>query len=149
MIAKWHAKSHHESSRREFLAGTGSFALAAAIGGPARAAMGPNDKFDLLIKGADALDPSQSLRGKRDIGIRYGVIEAVEGDIPAARALRVLDNAAHIDAIITVSSGLMPIGLQTSSEAQIANDALRPLASVVRSARMAALSAILYSAWRR
>src|SRR5437667_9693810 len=27
----------------------------------------------------------------RDIGIRYGVIEAVEADIPAARALRVLD----------------------------------------------------------
>jgi dihydroorotase len=53
--------------------------------------MGPNDKFDLLIKGADVLDPSQSLRGKRDIGIRYGLIEAVEADIPAARALRVLE----------------------------------------------------------
>ena len=37
--------------------------------------------------------------------------------------------------------------LQTSSEVQIANDALRPLAAVVRSARMAAVSAILYSAW--
>src|SRR5437762_11505402 len=57
----------------------------------ARAAMSPDDKFDLLIKGGDALDPSQSLRGKRDIGIRYGVIEAVEADIPASRALRVLD----------------------------------------------------------
>jgi hypothetical protein len=34
------------------------------------------------------------------------------------------------------------------SEAQIATDALRPLAAVVRSARMAALSAILYAAWR-
>ena len=53
--------------------------------------MGPNDKFDLVIKGGDVLDPSQSLRGKRDIGIRYGVIEALEADIPAARALRVLD----------------------------------------------------------
>ena len=37
------------------------------------------------------LDPSQALRGKRDIGIRYGLIEALERDIPAARALRVLD----------------------------------------------------------
>ena len=53
--------------------------------------MGPDDKFDLVIKGADVLDPSQSLRGRRDIGIRYGLIEAVEADIPAARALRVLD----------------------------------------------------------
>jgi hypothetical protein len=62
--------------------------------------------------------------------------------------VRVLENAAHIDAIITVSSGLIPIGLQTSSEVQIASDALRPLSGVVRSARMAAVSAILYSAWQ-
>ncbi len=65
------------------------------------------------------------------------------------RALRVLENAAHVDAIITVSSGLMPIGLQSSSEMQIANDALRPLTGVVRTARMAAVSAILHSAWRQ
>ena len=64
------------------------------------------------------------------------------------RAVRVLENAAHIDAIITVSSGLIPIGLQTSSEVQIASDALRPLAAVVRSARIAAVSEILHSAWQ-
>ena len=58
-----------------------------------------------------------------------------------------LENAAHVDAIITVSAGLMPIGTQSSSEAQIASDALRPLASVVRSARIAAVSTILRSAW--
>src|SRR5262252_6016837 len=79
-------------SRRHMLAGAGAGALALGIdGGRALAAMGPNDKFDLVIKGGDVLDPSQGLRGRRDIGIRYGVIEAVEGDIPAARALRVLD----------------------------------------------------------
>lgn len=65
------------------------------------------------------------------------------------RALRVLENAAHVDAIITVSSGLMPIGLQSSSEVQIASDALRPLSGVVRTARLAALNAILRSAWQR
>ena len=64
-------------SRRNVLATAGSFALAAAVGASARAAMGPNDKFDLVIKGGDVLDPSQSLRGKRDIGIRFGVIEAL------------------------------------------------------------------------
>lgn len=64
------------------------------------------------------------------------------------RALRVLENAAHVDAIITVSAGLSRIGTQSLSEAQIASDALRPLAAVVRSARVAALSAILHSAWR-
>ena len=57
-------------SRRDFLISAGSFALDRRRA-PARAAMGPNDKFDLVIKGGDVLDPSQSLRGKRDIGIRY------------------------------------------------------------------------------
>lgn len=96
-IANLHRERlHHEPagrgrSRREFLSGAGSFAFAAALAGPARAAMAPDDKFDLVIKNADVLDPSQSLRGRRDIGIRYGSIEAVEADIPAARALRVLD----------------------------------------------------------
>ncbi len=64
------------------------------------------------------------------------------------RAVRVLENAAHIDAIITVSSGLIPSGLQSSSEMQLAGDALRPLISVVRTARLAAVDAILHSAWR-
>ena len=65
-----------------------------------------------------------------------------------SRALRVLENAAHVDAIITVSAGLSRIGTQSLSEAQIATDALRPLAAVVRSARTAALTAILHSAWQ-
>jgi dihydroorotase len=78
------------ASRRHVLTGTAALALSAA-GGPAFAAMGPDDKFDLVIKGGDVLDPSQSLRGRRDIGIRYGVIEAVEPDIPATRSLRVID----------------------------------------------------------
>ncbi|EID18156.1 hypothetical protein [Mycolicibacterium phlei] len=64
------------------------------------------------------------------------------------RARRVLENATQVDAIITVSSGLIPSGLQSSSEIQLANDALRPLPSVVRSARIAAVTAILHSAWR-
>jgi dihydroorotase len=78
------------ASRRHVLTGAASLALTAA-GGPAFAAMRPDDKFDLVIKGGDVLDPSQQLRGRRDIGIRYGVIEAVEPDIPAARALRTID----------------------------------------------------------
>jgi hypothetical protein len=65
-----------------------------------------------------------------------------------SRALRVLENAAHVDAIITVSAGLSRIATQSLSEAQIATHALRPLAAVVRSARTAALSAILHAAWR-
>jgi hypothetical protein len=69
-------------------------------------------------------------------------------DNAPTRAVRVLENAAHVDAIITVSAGLIPSGLQSSSEVQLASDALRPLTSVVRSARLAAVSAILQSSWR-
>jgi dihydroorotase len=81
-------------SRRNFLALTGSAATAAMSGRlttSAGAAMGPADKFDLVIRGGDVLDPSQSLRGKRDIGIRWGMIEAIEAEIPAARALKSID----------------------------------------------------------
>lgn len=70
-------------------------------------------------------------------------------DHAPTRALRVLSTAAHVDAIITVGSDLTTIGTQSSSEARIADSALRPLASVVRAARSAAVSAILQSAWQR
>ena len=63
------------------------------------------------------------------------------------RALRVLSTAAHVDAIITVSSGMTPIGMHSASQARIADGAMRPLAAVVRSARLAAVNAILHSAW--
>jgi dihydroorotase len=81
-------------SRRDFLVGSSAAALGAAAGDfwhPARAAMRPEDKFDLVIKGGEVLDPSQALRARRDIGVRYGLVEALEADIPAARALRLLD----------------------------------------------------------
>ena len=82
-------------SRREFVALAGS-AAATAIAGRADAAMGPNDKFDLVIKGGDVLDPSQSLRGKRDIGIRWGVVEAIEADIPTEQALKMIDASGKL-----------------------------------------------------
>lgn len=68
-------------------------------------------------------------------------------DHAPTRALRVLENAAHVDAIIAVSTGLSRSGPQSSSQARIATEALRPLTAVVRSARMAAVTAILHSAW--
>jgi len=84
-------------SRRDFLALGGS-AAAAALSVPmaSAAAIGPADKFDLVIKGGDVLDPSQSLRGKRDIGIRWGLIEAVESEIAPERALKSIDAAGKL-----------------------------------------------------
>src|SRR5882762_11377114 len=115
-------------SRRDFLVSTGSFALAVAaatLGGSAHAAIGPDDKFDLVIKGGDVLDPSQALRGKRDIGIRYGLIEAVEADIPAARSLRVLDAGGKLvtPGLIDLHCHVFPYG----SAAGIPADELIPL----------------------
>lgn len=104
---------------------------------------------------ADALTALRAGGTGVDIDDPRGMVERVleadrhhsAPDHAPTRALRVLDNAAHVDAIITVSAGLMPISTQSSSEVQIASDALRPLGQVVRSARLAAVSAILHSAW--
>jgi len=112
-------------TRRKFLKHAAPFVLAAASGGSALAAMGPNDKFDLVIKGGDVLDPSQSLRGKRDIGIRFGLIEAVEADIPAARALRILEAGGKLvtPGLIDLHCHVFPYG----SAAGIPADELIPL----------------------
>ena len=77
-----------------------------------RAAMGPQDKFDLLIKGGELFDPSQSLRAKRDIGMRFGKIEALEADIPATRALRVLDASGKVvvPGLVDLHSHVYPYG---------------------------------------
>ena len=131
---------------------------------------------------ADALGAIGLKSAASDIDDPRGLVEqllesARQHRIPnhaPTRALRVLENAAHVDAIIAVSAGLSrpsdsppnadgaptqdrfaarivagleAIGTQSSSEARIAGDALRPLTAVVRSARMAAVSAILHSAW--
>src|SRR6185312_12548829 len=82
--------------RRQLVAGIGAAFAAGSGVFAARAAMGPNDKFDLVIKGGEVLDPSQRLRAKRDIGMRFGRIEALEADIPAARANRVLNAAGRV-----------------------------------------------------
>jgi hypothetical protein len=113
---------------------------------------------------ADALG-AIGLGAASDVDDPRGLVEqllesARQHRIPAhapSRALRVLENAAHVDAIIAVSAGLSRSDspadrivaeiTQSSSQAQIATAALRPLTTVVRSARMAAVNAILHSAW--
>ena len=99
--------------RRRVVAGIGAAVAAAFAGGAARAAMGPNDKFDLVIKGGEVFDPSQGLRAKRDIGMRFGKIEAVEADIPAARANRVMNAAGRlvVPGLIDLHSHVFPTGI--------------------------------------
>lgn len=86
---------------------------------------------------------------------RLQVEEAMEAlalhrvpDHAPAHAVRVLHSAAHVEAIIAVSAELLTAGAQSSAAVQRAVDAVQPLSKVVRSARSAAVSEILQSAWR-
>ena len=90
--------------RRLLLAGAATLTPTAG----ALAAMGPNDKFDLLVRNANVLDPSQQLSGKRDIGMRYGRIEAVEASIAPERANRVMDAGGKL-----VTPGLIDLHAHT------------------------------------
>jgi len=94
--------------RRRFVLALAGAAGIATLPRAVRAAMGPNDKFDLVIRNGDVLDPSRKLRGKRDIGIRNGLVEAVENSIPAERALRSIDAAGKL-----VTPGLIDLHAHT------------------------------------
>ncbi|MGK2879290.1 MAG: hypothetical protein ACSLE6_00360 [Mycobacterium sp.] len=120
--------------------GEAEYALRSAV----RSAADALTALQVGYSGPDVADPRALVQQVLDAGTHHRAPENAP-----QRALRVLENAAHVDAIIAVSSGLMPIGTQTSSEAQLASDAIRPLAGVVRSARRAAVDAILHSAWQR
>jgi hypothetical protein len=119
--------------------GDAEYALRLAV----RSAADALTTIGLGSTGADIEDPRGVVEQLLESARQHQVPEPAP-----SRALRVLENAAHVDAIITVSTGLTRIGTQSLSEAQIATDALRPLAGVVRSARMAALGAILHAAWQ-
>ncbi|HEX7465518.1 MAG TPA: amidohydrolase/deacetylase family metallohydrolase [Usitatibacter sp.] len=94
--------------RRRFVLAAASSLAAATLPAAVRAAMGPNDKFDLVIRGGEVLDPSQRLRGVRDIGIKNGIVEAVEVGIPAERALRTIDATGKL-----VTPGLIDLHAHT------------------------------------
>ncbi len=141
---------HHELGDAEYELRSAVRSAADALGG-----------IGLGSAGSDIDDPRGLVEQLLESGRQHRI-----PDHAPSRALRVLENAAHVDAIIAVSAGLSrlpdssadrfaapiaaglePVGLQSSSEARIASDALRPLNTVVRSARMAAVDAILHSAW--
>jgi len=93
-------------SRRRFLELGAS--LLGTVPGAALAAMGQNDKFDLLVRNANVLDPGQGLAGKRDIGIRYGLIESIEASIAPERAQRTMDAGGKL-----VTPGLIDLHAHT------------------------------------
>jgi dihydroorotase len=134
-------------SRRSFLAQSASLLAVAAATGGAWAAMGPNDKFDLLVKGGEVLDPSQNLRGKRDIGIRFGVVEAVEADIAADRALKVLDAGGKLvtPGLVDLHAHVFPYG----SAIGIPADELVPFQATTTTVSAGDAGANNFAAFRR
>ena len=95
-------------ARRQFLSLGASAAAVGLWPAAAQAAMGPTDKFDLLLRNANVLDPSQGLAGQRDIGMRYGLIEQIAPSIPAERAHRVMDAGGKL-----VTPGLIDLHCHT------------------------------------
>lgn len=74
----------HDPTRRQVLAAAAGLACTPLAHAQA-------ERHDLLIRNALVVDPSQGLRGTRDIGIRNGLVAAIEPSIPADRGARVLD----------------------------------------------------------
>jgi dihydroorotase len=135
------------TDRRRFLLSLGAIAATQSLSSSVRAAMGPNDKFDLLIKGGDVLDPSQRLRGVRDIGIRNGVIEVVQADIPAERALRVISASGRL-----VTPGLIDLHAHTfpyGSAIGIPADELVPFQGTTTAVSAGDAGANNFAAYRR
>ena len=100
-------------TRRRYLAHSVSLTALALAGLPgSAAAIAPGDRFDLLVKGGEVLDPSQNLWAKRDVAIRFGKIAAVEAEIPAEQALKVLSVAGKLvtPGLIDLHAHVFPYG---------------------------------------
>ena len=61
-------------------------------------------KYDLLLKGGEVIDPSQSLRGVRDVAFSDGKVAALEEDISSDDTREVVDVSGKI-----VTPGLIDI----------------------------------------
>ena len=68
--------------------------MLAQAAGPKPVGFNPADpalKYELVIAGGEVLDPSQNLRRKLDVGIKYGQVAALAPSIPADRAGQRID----------------------------------------------------------
>ena len=133
-------------TRRQLLCALGATALSAPFMRTAHAAAA-DARLDLLIKGGEVLDPSQKLRALRDIGIRNGVIEVVQTDIPADRALRVINASGRL-----VTPGLIDLHAHTfpyGSGIGIPADELVPFQGTTTAVSAGDAGANSFAAFRR
>ena len=55
-----------------------------------------DDRFDLVIRGGEVVDPSQALHARRDVGIRWGRVAAIEASIPSDHAAQSIDASGKL-----------------------------------------------------
>lgn len=84
-----------DEMRRSFLQ-RGMLAGAGWLGVPLQGRSQAAEVFDLVIHDGEVLDPSQALRGKRDVGIRHGRIAALAPSIPRSQARQSIDAAGRL-----------------------------------------------------
>ena len=115
------------NSRRAFIARS-SVLVGTAAGGAAVFGQAQEQKFDLVIKGGQIIDPARDLRGRADVGIRGGRIAALEPAIPPARASRVYDANGKLvtPGLIDLNAHVYPHG----SASGVAADELVPQTAV-------------------
>jgi dihydroorotase len=75
--------------RFSLLAGLFLWAMVARAQAPEQQQQAP--RYDLLLKGGHVIDPANGIDAKMDVGISSGRIAAVEKDIPANQAGKVVD----------------------------------------------------------
>ena len=108
---------------------------AAAVGGatllPGTLLAAGDSRLDLLIHGGELLDPGQNLRGRYDIGIRWGKVVEVAPEIPASSAQHVLDAGGKLvtPGLIDLHTHVYPLG----SALGLPADELVPLVTELKS----------------
>jgi dihydroorotase len=98
----------HRHTRREMLPFLMTLARPTQAQGPA---------YDLIVKGGEVVDPSQNLRGVRDIAVEGSKIVRIAPEIPAGQARVVIDARKKIvtpglvDIHVHVYDGVAPLGI--------------------------------------
>lgn len=133
--------------RRRCLAALGALGASACLPWSVRAAHEDLPPLDLLIQHGEVLDPSQSMRALRDVGIRNGTIAAVRPDIPPALARQVIDARGRLvtPGLIDLHAHCFPYG----SPLAIPADELAPVQGTTTAVSAGDAGANNFAAFRR
>lgn len=89
----------NQLNRRRLLIDTawlGVSTLALARTAHAQLGVGGPNRFDLVIRGGEVIDPSQNLRGKFDVGIKHGKVAALQTAIPLEAGAQSIDASGKL-----------------------------------------------------